>query len=93
MIISHVNFPAIHPRFAIVANLTADRDTQHKTTLSIKRSDNKLYENNGNFKGTKHQFIHNFVNFPFPEQGSYDIVISLDDKFLGSTTITLNKIG
>jgi len=91
--INTMGFPAMQPRFAIVANLTADTNTKHKTTLLIKKGDKNLFELNVNFEGVKHQIIQNFLNFPFPEQGSYEVIISLDDITLGSTTITLNKIG
>lgn len=91
--INTMGFPATQPRFAIVANLTADTSTKHKTTLLIKRGDKKLFELNMSFDGVKHQIIQNFLNFPFPEQGNYEVSISLDDTILGSTTITLNKIG
>ncbi|MDD5639389.1 MAG: hypothetical protein PHR47_01100 [Candidatus Pacebacteria bacterium] len=85
-------FPAAQPRFAVVANITASNEDGHKTTLSIEKNGKKIVELNSNFKGKKQQLIQNFLNFPFPEEGNYDVVIRLDEDLIGSTIIILKKI-
>jgi hypothetical protein len=92
--ISSFGFPAIHPKFTVVANLEADNNGPHKTSLVILRSDTreKLSEMETSFVGIRQQIIHTFINFQFPAEGSYLIEISLDNIFLGSATIILRKV-
>jgi hypothetical protein len=90
--INSPGFPAIHPKFSIVANVDTEVNENHKTTLKIRKDSKVIFSLDINFVGIKQQIVQNFINFPFPEEGVYVAEVVVDSITIGSTNITLKKV-
>lgn len=89
--ISAQKFPAIHPRFSIVAEVETDEGL-HTISLSVKRGEKEMGRMEKTFPGKRHRWIHNFVGYSFEEEGEYKFEIYVDKSLLGSKTISVLKI-
>ena len=87
-------FPAVHPRFVIVANITPEESGKHVVNVSIASGLKKIFEVNLPYDRPEKriQIIQNFVNFSFPEEGVYNVQVSIDGQILGSSDLTIKKI-
>lgn len=83
------SFPAIHPRFSMVAVVGAEENSEHNILLIVRKGEDEIKRTSIVFRGIKHRWIHDFINFRFPEAGEYTFEISLDEKPLGSISINL----
>lgn len=79
------------PHFNIVVNLNANEEKEHETIISIMKEDEIIFSFPSKFKGLKQQIIQTFLNFPFNKFGEYKVEVKLDDKIIGSSTITVFK--
>lgn len=90
--INSPGFPAVHPKFSIVANVDADTVGKHTTTLLIKKDNKEISKFIMPFDGIRHQIIQNLINYPFPEEGTYRIDLFIDGVEVGGTIINLRKV-
>jgi hypothetical protein len=86
-------FPAIHPRFMVVVNLTLEVSGMHTFSLTIVKDFKKIVELNSPYNRTElnMQIIQTFVNFAFPEEGVYSVQVALDGQMIGSKDLTVIK--
>lgn len=88
-VIYAAGFPATHPMFSVVYKVTSKAGDKHEANLSIKKGALNLFESIVKFNDPSFQFIQNFVNVNFPEQGIYNIELSLDGNLVGSVPLHL----
>ena len=92
--INTLGFPATHPRFAIVVNITPDTSGSHAINLTIAKDLKNIFEAKMSYDRAEKriQIIQNFVGLAFPEEGVYRVKVGLDGVELGSSELTLKKI-
>ena len=89
------NFPAKHPRFALVANFDIDQLGDHTIETKILDPAGKQIaqaELPVKINTSPFQIITNFENLTFPAHGTYKIVLSLNGENIGSRVINLRTI-
>ncbi len=86
------NFPAVHPKFSIISNISGKLGNYMQIIEILTPSGSKLAMVSGQSKiekdGGKNNFIANFVNFIFPEEGKYKIVVKIGDDILNKDNDT-----
>jgi hypothetical protein len=85
------NFPAVHPKFALVVNVGADEGL-HTISVIFKKDSTEILKLERTFSGKAHQWINNFVGFKFQDAGEYEIQVLLDKELIGVQKLFLKKI-
>ena len=80
------NFPAAHPKFSIISGISGKAGiyTQIIEILTPSGSNLAMVSGQSEIKRDmgKNNFVANFVNFVFSEEGKYKIVVKIDDEIL-----------
>ena len=85
------NFPAVHPKFALVVNVSADEGL-HTISVLFKKDSMEILKLERTFPGKAHQWTNNFVGFKFPDAGEYEIHVFIDKELIGVQKLFLKKI-
>lgn len=89
------SFPAVHPRFSVVSNITASVgdhieiiEILSPTGEMIVKAEDKV---NIDREGGANNFIANFVSIIFPEEGEYKIRVKVDNKVISEDNYIILK--
>lgn len=86
------SFPTIHSKFFVAANISVDGESPHRMKLSLKKDGNEIKSVERNDVDQKRfNWIVEFQNQRFDEEGIYQITIDLDGHFLDSRDMILVK--
>ncbi len=82
-------FPAVHPKFSIISSISGKTGIYTQIIEILTPSGSKLAMVSGQSKiekdGGKNNFVANFINFVFPEEGKYRITIKIGDEILNES--------
>ena len=83
-------WPAIHPKFSVVTNVSAP-PKEYTEVVEIISPEDKTIAKVGNKivinkEGQSNNFVANFVNTIFPIEGKYKIKVSIDDKIISENS-------
>lgn len=88
--IGATGFPALHPKFVVVISVATD-NRNHVEKMIIRKNGIEVISSTNNFTGERHRWINNILNAVFPEEGLYEVAYYLDELFLGSTSLKVNR--
>jgi len=91
--IKAIKFPALHPNFSVISNIEGKEGEYDQTIELLDSSGKKMAAVSGKSEikkdGSKNNFVANFVNIVFPEEGKYKIISRINDEILNKDDETI----